>query len=117
MTIESISKLHEKLNNALFRIDSKLSYLEIVQTFIDLCDLINETDIDESLWWINDHLETSLDELITGAYWHFEQYHEGQESLTYAALSSLGSIYTPNFETNDNSPVFRRLAEMARGNV
>ena len=42
-----------------------------------------------------------LMDLIVGAYWHYTEWHSGQWSKGYAALSALGRIYSPNMETVD----------------
>ena len=39
---------------------------------------------------------------LIGAYWHYSEWHSGQYSKGYAALSALGQVYSPNM---DHAPV------------
>jgi hypothetical protein len=48
--------------------------------------------------------EYCLADLIIGAYWHYADYHGGQGSLGYRALSALSLIYSPSLsERRDGS--------------
>jgi hypothetical protein len=53
-------------------------------------------DEEETNWNIGEYTEAPLSELVVGAYWSLAEWHEGQASESYAALSTLGRIYTPN---------------------
>lgn len=101
MTIQKIETLFDEIQKSIFYIEAPLNYTQIQEKLIELCEVLNETDIDESIWYIGEYTECTLDTLLVGAFWHFTEWHEGQDSLSYAVLSSLGSIYTPNYAALD----------------
>lgn len=77
-------------------------YNEIQDNLIKLCELINEYEgLTESLWYVGEFSDCTLDELLIGAYWHFTEWHEGQDSKSYSTLCALGSVFTPNCSTLD----------------
>jgi len=44
---------------------------------------------------MGEHNYASLPDLISAAYWHFADWHGGQWSSGYKALSSLGQVFSP----------------------
>lgn len=81
------------LNATLFTIHPVLNPSETVVAFRLLCELLNDTETDESTWSMGECGECSLDSLIVGAYYYFSDYHGGQSTEEYATLSALGSIF------------------------
>jgi hypothetical protein len=74
-----------------FRLDGPK--IDLPQALIDLCDAINTED--ETDWNMGEFEQASLSDLITGAYWSLTEWHAGQYDITYAALSQLGTIFSP----------------------
>jgi hypothetical protein len=100
MEYRNIERLYNVAYASIFTFTGKLSYDRVTDCLIKLANEIMETDTDESLWWgIGEFDEAGLDGLIIGAYWHYSEWHGGQSSKGYAALSALGRIYWPNMET------------------
>ena len=100
-TLKQVERLHKVIYKNLHTINSTLDYNRIIECFTLLGDLVcNVDDEDGDLWYIGEHLE-SLDTMIIGAYWHFTEWHAGQNSTSYEALSSLGGAYTPNCDMLD----------------
>ena len=59
------------------------------------------------IWDIGEGGECALAYFIIGAYWHYSEYHSGQSSKGYYALSLLGMVFDPNMTEMDNdSPEF-----------
>jgi hypothetical protein len=83
------------LGSNLFRRDGK--EIDLPLRVIDLCEAIKADD--ETDWFMNEGGECTLDEFIIGAYWSFTQWHRGQESIEYAALSALGDIFSPGMSS------------------
>ena len=94
-------------------------YRDVTEQIILLADQIDSFEGEgEEIWYIGEGLEFGITDLLVGAYWHFSEWHNGQESLSYAALSALGSVFTPNMSqppTGDEPEhyPFEALGEMA----
>jgi len=112
-TISSIKRLHGLITKELFYIDGTLCYDRITEAFTTLANAVHTYDGDnDDLWYMSD--DYPLDDIITGAYWHFSEWHNGQWSTGYAALSALGSVYTPNMERVDTDNIaYIALNDMA----
>ena len=93
----NITRLYNLLDKNIGSINQTLDYDRITDAIIRLCEVIQVSDTDENTWYIGEHGYCGgLDNLIVGAYWHYSEWHDGQWSKAYEALSALGSIYTPN---------------------
>ena len=119
MSIETITAKYNLIRDMLFLREPKtvLTYTEICQTYIDLCDALTETETDESVWYIGESSEAALDDILIGGFWHFTEWHAGQSSLSYAALCAIGGIYSPGMESAPESDgglyTFEQLGAMA----
>jgi len=98
MSVKNIERLFHVINNSLFTINGKLEYPRITDAIIKLAIELQETETDEFIWYIGEGGDCCLMDLIVGAYWHYSQWHNGQDSKEYVALSQLGLIYSPGFE-------------------
>ena len=88
-TTESI--FNRIMNSSLFRLDG-----EDVDLTAELTNLGNAVMSEgETDWSIGEYLECDLVSLIIGAYWALTEWHGGQDSDTYAAMCSLGQVYSP----------------------
>ena len=67
--------------------------INLPEALIALCDAINRED--ETDWNMGEFEEAPLSDLIPGAYWSLTEWHAGQYDITYAALSELGTIFSP----------------------
>jgi hypothetical protein len=85
------------ITSELFRTDGHT--INLPEALIALCDAINEED--ETDWNMGEFTEAPLSDLIPGAYWSLTEWHAGQYDATYAALSQLGTIFSPGMS---NSP-------------
>jgi len=100
MSKQNIKRLYSVINNSVFTINGKLDYNRVTDAVIALCNEVMETETDEFIWGdIGEGGEASLGDFIVGAYWHYDERHDGQSSKVYAALSALERIYWPNMET------------------
>jgi hypothetical protein len=94
-------------------------YLEVTDQLILLADQVESFEGEgEEIWYLGEGFDFCLTDLFIGAYWHFSEWHGGQETLAYRALSALGSVYTPNMSeppTKDEPEYypFEALGEMA----
>ena len=114
--MEKIEQLFNTIQNELLTINGSMDYYEITEAIITLSNEVhNYNDSDtESLWWIGEGGYCDLVDMITGAYWHYSEWHAGQSSQGYLALSTLGQIYTPNMETVDgDNSVYIELNTLA----
>jgi len=113
--MNNIEKHYGKIYNGLFLRGCNLDYMNFAPMFTALACAINaepETD-----WSLGEFKEAALDDLIIGAFWHFTEWHRGQNSSEYTALCCLGAIYSPGCETGPDSPgsiaVYQQLERLA----
>jgi len=91
-----------------------MDYNRITDTLITLANVICDSETDESTWWIGESGYFDLADLIAGAYWHYLEWHGGQSSKGYAALSALGQVFQPNMEMpDDENLAYQLLNELA----
>ena len=115
MTMRNIERLYNTITRNLCQVDGTLDYRRTTQAIIRLCDVINNTETSEETWWIDNHSGIALDTLITGAYWHYTEWHAGQASLSYLALSALGSIYAPGYGCcEEDNEAYQYLEQVAQ---
>lgn len=94
--MKNINRLFTVIDNSLSRVTGKLDYTRITQAITKLANRIQAYDGEtESIWYIGENGEYTLDDLIVGAYWHYTEWHGGQWSEEYAALSALGQVFNP----------------------
>lgn len=118
MKLKNVERYFNVLNASLFTTCGKLDYDRVTEGLIKLANCINECEdgIGDS-WQLGEFGACTLDSLIVGAYWHYTEWHEGQWSKGYEALSALGQVFSPNMSTLDEeSPeyyAYQALEEMA----
>ena len=120
-TTKNIERLHGVLVNTICTTQGRLSYDRIQDGLIKLCAAINahydaDPDQDETVWYTGQDCEACIVDLITGAFWHFTEWHDGKKG--YQTLSALGTVYSPGYETGPEPEtggqfVFDELANMA----
>lgn len=74
------------------------TYEQLHQKFCDLVGLLDRREqpkMEDFIWEMGGESGPSLGDLIIGAYWHYTEWHDGQDSETYMALSAIGTIYSP----------------------
>ncbi len=99
-SIRNIERLYNVAYNTIFTINGKLPYERVTACIIKLVDMVANTETEEfTLQTVGEFNEACLSDLIIGAYWHYSEWHGGQDSAGYAALCALGRIYWPNMET------------------
>ena len=111
-----IDALRKVATHNLTRIDASMGYDRITDTIISLSNVIMDTDTGEDTWWLGEHDEFSLADLITGAYWHYTEWHGGQNSKGYAALCALGRVFDPGMtspEEEQDNQAYLQLDIMA----
>jgi len=115
--IQNVKRVFKVIDNSLFMISGKLDYDRVTDAIIKLADLVNDSPADDSdeLWSIGEFGTCSLPDLIVGAYWHYTEWHGGQWSKGYAALSALGSVFSPNMSTPEyGNEAYMALDEAAQ---
>lgn len=96
MTIKRIESLFHSV-----QLDDYEGFMnQIIELSNAVADYEGET---ESIWYLGEYGDYTLDALLVGAYWHFVEYHTGQFSLSYAALSAIGRVFNPGM-TNGPEP-------------
>jgi len=92
------------INNSLFRTTGKLDYERVTQAIINMSRYIYDNvpdDENEGLWYLGESSDCCLSDLIVGAFWHYTEWHSGQNSKGYEALSALGGLFSPNMSSLD----------------
>lgn len=98
MEYKNIERLYNVAYRSIFTTTAGLNYDRVTDCLIKLAETLAETETDETVWYIGEHNESALCGLIIGAFWHYTEFHKGQNSKEYVALSSLGRIYSPGME-------------------
>lgn len=120
-SIRNINRLYGVAYNSIFTINGRLSYDRVTDCLIKLADMLAETETEEFTFQeIGEYSEADLGALIVGAFWHYTEYHKGQDSKEYAALSSLGRIFSPGMEQGPEKgtgeySVYEMLHQLAGG--
>lgn len=104
--MKKITKAYNKIaESEVFRRDG--AKIDLPAALIALGNAVHEYD-GEIDWSLGEHNEASLDSLIVGAYWSCTEWHAGQSSDSYAALCTLGSVFSPSCTCtpDEESPEF-----------
>ena len=110
MTISSIKRLYTFIDCSL---SADGDYERITDAIISLAHAVHGTD-DDDIWYIGEMGSFTLGDLIEGAYWHYTDWHKGQWSKEYAALSALGQIFSPGLPTLEfDNIAYEMLEEIA----
>lgn len=108
-----INALFNVVDHNLATINGTMDYDRITDSLITLANTVHNTEGDID-WSIGEFGEFCLDDLIVGAYWHYTEWHGGQWSKGYEALSALGRVFDPGmtYPEKDNS-AYQLLNELA----
>ena len=108
--LNNIKRYHRVIDNALFYVRRRSSmiggqwvatiiepdYDRVTDAIISLSNAVHDYDGDTmDVWDIGEGGQSTVSELIVGAYWHYTEWHSGQWSKGYAALSALGQVFNP----------------------
>lgn len=109
--LRNITRLYNVAYNTIATINGRLSYERITDCIIRLADMVAETETPEFfLQETGEHNEFRLDDLLIGAYWHFTEWHSGQFSKGYQALSAIGRIFSPGCTNGPEQGTGERIA-------
>ena len=87
-----ITAAHKQALGALTNYDE----WELAKATLALCEAVNKHADDSFAWYyVGEDSEATTSDLIVGLFWHYSEWHGGQSHITYAALSALGTIYSP----------------------
>tara|TARA_R110000851_G_scaffold264328_1_gene416889 strand:+ start:843 stop:1520 length:678 start_codon:yes stop_codon:yes gene_type:complete len=121
--MKKLTTAYNDIYKSILTINPVFNYDQLAQKFIDLSTLISALPDDNDSWYyIGEFNESDLMNTVIGAYWHYSQWHSGQNSISYAALCALVSIYTPNMECEPSNPddsgydAFEQLEQLAKVN-
>ena len=115
--MNSIKQLYAIAHHNIGTINGTMNYDRVTDTLIKLANVLSDSDTDESTWYIGENGYFSLSGLIVGAYWHYTEWHGGQFSKGYAALSALGQVFQPGMEMPDDENIaYQLLNELAQDN-
>lgn len=103
-TLSSISRLHNVIESNLFMTTGNLDYDRVTDAIILLANAAHDYNSPEpnepwDLYAIGEFACADINDLIVGAYWHYTEWHGGQWSKEYAALSALGQYFSPGMTT------------------
>jgi hypothetical protein len=118
--IPKIKALHTAIYKSIFHRNPPLTYAKTVQALDLLARLISDYPGDNDDWiYIGESSYVSLDSLLVAAYWHLSQWHSGQWSDEYRALSAIGEIFSPGMSSEPSRgdseyDCYKALDAMAR---
>ena len=121
--IPKIKALHKAIEATLFTIHPVFAYPRLIDAIDLLARLVHDFPGDtEELLYIGEYSSVSVDNLIIAAYWHFSQWHEGQNSPSYRALCNLGKVFQPGCTSEPSRgdsefECFQALDGLARRNA
>jgi hypothetical protein len=82
------------MRSNIFRLDGPPIDLPRALTLLEKA--LHKHELPEEIWCsLGEFSEACLGDLIVGAYWACSEWHDGQCSDTYAALCSLGQVFSP----------------------
>ena len=98
--LNNIRRLFAVIDKNLFTINATLDYDRVTEAIIKLAEEIIEREPptefeDWDLYAIGEYGSCDIGSFIVGAYWHYSEWHAGQDSQSYLALSQLGQIFSP----------------------
>ena len=97
--LKAIESHYKEITDTLFTVNEIFTYPELINQIVTLTRAIERYEGDGfenfDLWSIGEYSHCSLDNFLAGAFWHFTEWHSGQDSDSYVALSCLGVIYNP----------------------
>lgn len=95
MPLRKITRLVHVLNENIHTFEGRLSYPRVTEGLIKLAECIADFEGEtENIWSIGENLEC-LDDLLTGAYWHYVHHSGGQGSQEYLAQRVIGQVVSP----------------------
>ena len=116
--LHNVKRVFNVIDNSLFMITGKLDYDRVTDAIIKLADMVHRFPLSVDgyeLWDIGEHRSCCLADLIVGAYWHYTEWHGGQSSQGYHALSALDRVFTPNMSMcEDDNEAYQALNQMAK---
>ncbi len=109
-----VSAFDEIMLSEVFRLDGPA--IDLPEALIELGNAVHAADSEEIDWCLGEGGEADLASLIVGSYWSLSEWHGGQASLSYAALCSLGQVFTPGMESgpeeeSEESAVYELVCE------
>ena len=110
--MNAIDQLRKVITFNLATTAGTMPYSRMTEAITKLANAIIDTDTDENIWHLGEYDYFTLDSLIIGAYWHYTEWHKGQFSPEYAALSALGEIYTPKYATIECEPCAKEVYDL-----
>lgn len=70
--------------------------IDLPAALIELANAVYDEPADDDSWlYWGENAEFTVVSLLIGAYWALTEWHGGQDSPEYAALSALGDVFTP----------------------
>ncbi len=118
MNNRNIERVFNVAVHNLLTINGTMDYGRITETITRLANMIMDSETSEDTWWLESN-GINLSDFIVGAYWHYAEWHGGQSSQGYAALSALGQVFSPNMSCMESgeSYVYELLDTMATKQV
>ena len=110
-----LQELHLHIAKSIMSVEPVFTYAELHEKIIELCNLINKLD---DVDWHDEQYGETLDSIVVGAFWHYSEWHGGQNDITYSALSQLGTIYSPGMtsgveEGSGEESIYQQLEQLA----
>ena len=112
--LTNIERYYRVAANGIFH-HSSMNYDRVTDAIIKLSVAVHDYQGDtDDIWYIGEYTECCLSELIVGAFWHYVEWHAGQNSKGYNALSVLGEVFNPGatYPETDNE-AYIMLNDMA----
>ena len=114
--MDAINQLLKVATHNITRTGANMTYERVTETLIKLADTIMASETSEETWWLGD--DYSLPDVLVGAYWHYTEWHGGQWSQGYSALSAIGQVFSPGMSNLDDenyseTEIYRMLNDMA----
>lgn len=95
LNLKQFERLHTIICRSLFNSDTTMTFERTLIAIEKLGMLIEDTDTNESVWYIGETAGPTLADVIIGSYWFAVDYHGGQVSPMYTVLSVLSGIFEP----------------------
>lgn len=112
-TLADVQSMYDDIMEQVFTIHGTDNHLEVTHKIIQLSEAVHGND-DEFIWDLGEFSECTLGDFIVGAYWHYTEWHSGQNSIEYEALCRLGEIFSPGMSSVESeNAAYQQLGVMA----
>ncbi len=90
---ETENAYNKIIQSGMFRLSGP--EINLPEAIIALCEEIEKEDSESDWHYLGEGYEACAGDMLVGFYWALTEWHGGQSSIEYQALSAIGKIFNP----------------------